>query len=399
MSSDNLEHLFQPECPLTLWNRIEQYFKRRYMPWLEKIFGRKELAPQDVEVSTIKRILIIRQHDMLGDFLLATPVLRALRERFPQAHLGVVTRTYFADTLLHHPYADEVLIVFEHGSEWTLSRAGTLWRQLRSGWDLTVVLNTVSHSLTSDLLAHASRARYVLGSAQRPFPGCSRNFFYNLIAPYDERQVKHQSERNLDIVRYIGVDTEDLSEVMRVSEAEREAAATRLETLGYRRGVPAIGIHVGAGKLMNRWPAERFAELAQRLHDQYRVQIVLFWGSKEVDLAERFCSHAGVEPIKVSPARLRELAAYFTHCDLLLCNDTGVMHIGAATGVPLLAIFGPTNPKEWKPVGDDFVAVQGKDGKIENVSVDQAYTALVSAFHTRLKSQANYRTLSVSSDQ
>ena len=136
--------------------------------------------------------------------------------------------------------------------------------------------------------------------------------------------------------------------------------------------------------MMNRWPAVRFAELAQRLHDQFGVQIVLFWGKSEEGLSREFCKQVRFQPIKVAPTALRELAAYFTNCDLLICNDTGVMHIGAAVGVPLVAIFGPTDPKEWKPVGKSFVAVRGEAGKIENVGFDQAFATLLSTFGDRL---------------
>jgi ADP-heptose:LPS heptosyltransferase len=208
-----------------------------------------------------------------------------------------------------------------------------------------------------------------------------------LIAPYDEAGEKHQSERNLDIVRYIGVDTDDLSEIMRASDAERDTARQRLASLGLRPNLPAIGIHVGAGKIKNRWPAKRFAELAEKLRGQYGAQIILFWGGKEAELAEKFCAHLRFEPIKAPPANLRELAAFFTQCNLLLCNDTGVMHIGAAVGVPLLAIFGPTDPREWKPIGSDFIALRGDGGEVENVSVEQAFEAVVSSFGAKLESR------------
>lgn len=372
---------------MTLWNRIEQYFKRHYMPWLEKVFGREELSPEAVDFSKVKRILVIRQHDMLGDFILATPVLRALRQKFPQAHIGVVVRNYYTGVVSPHPFVDEVLVFYEHGIEWTPWRLRTFWRQFRSGWDLTIVLNTVSHSFTSDLIAHFSRAPYVLGSAQRIFAGCTRNFFYNLIAPYDDAHEKHQSERNLDVVRYIGVDTDDASEIMQLLPEEQDAAHDKLVKAGLQEGKPLIGMHVGAGKILNRWPVSHFAELAQRLHDDFDAQIALFWGMNESELAQQFFEKINFTPIKISPGSLRELSAYFANCDVIICNDTGVMHIGAAVGIPLLAIFGPTDPKEWKPIGKDFIALRGENGKIDNVTVDQAYAAIVSAFGVKLRSR------------
>jgi heptosyltransferase-2 len=358
------------------WYSIEQYFKRHGMRWLEKFFAKELLSAQQVDFSEIKRILVIRQHDMLGDFLLSTPVLHALRQHFPAAHIGVVVREYFTEVVRHHHDVDEVLAFYEHGTRWTPGRARTFWRQLRTPWDLAVVLNTVSHSFTSDLIAQFSRAKYVLGSEHRVFPGCRRNFFYNLLAPYDEMS-KHQSERNLDIVRYLGVPARTAAESMHVRETEREAARLRLLDSGWQPEGLLIGMHVGAGKLPNRWPVARFAGLAQRLHDEYRAQILLSWGASEVMLAAEFNESVRFKPIKVAPGSLRELAAYFTHCTALVCNDTGVMHVGAAVGAPLVAIFGPTDPEEWKPIGKKFVAVRGEGQKTENVTTDQAMQALL----------------------
>ncbi|MDZ7289150.1 MAG: glycosyltransferase family 9 protein [candidate division KSB1 bacterium] len=344
--------------------------------------------PCQLDFTEVKRILVVRQHDMLGDFLLSTPVLRALHQRFPEAHIGVLVREYCADVARNNPYVNEVLVFYEHGLNWSWQRLRTLWRQLRRKWDLAVVLNTVSHSVTSDWLAHLSGARYILGSEHHIFPGCTRNFFYNLVAPYS-KTLKHQSERNLDIVRHIGADTNNLSEVMHLDDIERQAAHQKFTNLGLRSGQLVIGMHVGAGKLMNRWPISRFSRLARLLREKYAAEIVLFWGPKEKNLSRQFCEEIRFQPVKVEPTDLRELAALFTQCDAVVCNDTGVMHVCAAVGVPLVAIFGPTDPKEWKPIGDKFVAARGKDQTVESVSVEQVLAALAFLLGERLERHAH----------
>jgi ADP-heptose:LPS heptosyltransferase len=184
---------------------------------------RSVLTPEEADFSAVRSVLVIRQHDMLGDFLLATPVFRALRNRFPAARIGVLVRDYFADTVAGNPFVDEVLVLQKGNHRWNPRQMMTLFKQLHKRWDLTVVLNTVSHSLSSDLLAELSGGRLLLGSAHRVFPGASRNFFYNLLAPYSTTTV-HQTERNLDIVRYIGAQTGDLTACMYVQDAERRDA-------------------------------------------------------------------------------------------------------------------------------------------------------------------------------
>jgi ADP-heptose:LPS heptosyltransferase len=357
---------------------------------LEVMIRKPVLTPEQIDFSVVRTVLVIRQHDQLGDFLLATPVFRAIRNRFPEAHIGVLVRDYFADAVAGNPLVDEVLVLQKGRLRRDLRHMMTLWQKLYNRWDLTIVLNTVSHSLSSDLLAELSGRRLILGSAHRVFPGASRNFFYNLLAPYSPT-TRHQSERNLDIVRYIHAHTDDLSEFMFVGDIERRQALEILHRLGLRDGKLSIALHVGAGKTANRWPVAHFARLAQLLHDHLDVQILLFWGPDETTLAEEFCRLITFVPVKVHPAGLRHLAACFTWCALLVCNDTGVMHVCASVGVPLVAAFGPTHPDEWKPIGDSFVAVRTTTCAVGDVEVDSVYRQVITLLQ-RTRPEADHET-------
>lgn len=360
---------------LSFWNKFEQYVKKNHLVFLERKLSKDVISLGEVNFKEIENILILRQHDQLGDFLLSTPVLRALREHFPKARIGVVVRDYFADVLQHNPYVDDILVVYEDGKKWTVRKLVQFWKQLRSGWDLAVVLNTVSHSLTTDLLAHFSKAKYTLGSEHSVFPECKRNFLYNLVAPYSPHK-RHQTDRNLDIVRYIGVKATDLAEFMNISPQEMEEARKEFFKLDIQPDKPIIGLHVGAGKLFNRWPVGRFGELAQLLKEYNNVQILLFWGPGEEQIAQHFCQYTQFKPIKIEPVPIRKLAAYFKLCDVIVCNDTGIMHLAAAVDVPLVAIFGPTNPAEWKPIGDKFIALRDDRKSTDAISTQQVYETL-----------------------
>jgi ADP-heptose:LPS heptosyltransferase len=315
-----------------------------------------------------KRILIVRPHDQLGDFLLSTPAIDALRKRFPGARLGIVVRDYFADAVRMHPALDEVLVFYKKASQWTPDRIAAIGKSLLGRWDAAVVLSAASHSLSSDLLAVASGAKIILGSAGGVFPGCRRNFLYNLEAP-DRGEGRHQTQRNLDIVRYIGADTDDLRERVHVDEAERKALAQQLFGRKADRGVPVVGLHVGANKIPNRWPVEKFAHLADRLHGELGADILLLWGPHEAGLADRFLRAVSFNPFRMPPSTLHHLAVGFSVCDLAVCNDTGIMHLAASVGTPLVALFGPTDPDVWKPVGRRTVAVRAPDRRIGSIAV------------------------------
>ncbi len=368
-----------------VWPSIEQYMKRNYLHFLERWFGKNVLLPEEMNRSGLRSILVVRQHDQLGDFLLATPALRALREYFPSARIGLLVRKYFSDVARCVPFVDEVIMFHEGGARWIPKNIISLFRQLRGGWDLTIVLNTVSHSLTSDMLAYFSDSAFVLGSGGKVFPGCSRNFFYNLISSPPAAAI-HQSEENLNIVRYIGAGTNDLSEVIKVPESEIRTVRTELLKMGLLEDKLVIGIHPGAGKHGNRWPVGYFSKVATMLHEKHQAQILLFWGPAEQELCDQFCRMIKFEPLKISPTGLVTLAAYFTCCDALLCNDTGVMHLAAASGIPVLALFGTTDPGEWKPYGADCIGLRGENGNIENINPEKVFDEL-----QQLAGRKNYR--------
>ena len=366
--------LFRVKRIMNLWNRFEQYFKRNGLHALERILGLSELSPADVDTSSIKRILVLRQHDQLGDFLLSTPVFRALREHFPEAHIAVIARSYTAEMARNNRYIDEVIYFYEVGYDWTLRSVRQFIKKVRTGYDLAIVLNTVSHSLSTDLIAFFSRARFILGSAHQRFPGTQRNFFYHLAAPY-AKSAKHQTERNLDIVRFIGVDTDDRTENMHLTEDELSWARNFLQEQGVNTENGVVFIHPGAGKLSNRWPAANFAKVASHLCDSFGLGVVVSWGAMEAELGEEIIQLLYQPPVSVPGQELRKIAALIAVSKLFLCNDTGVMHIAAAVNTPLVAIFGPTDPAQWKPIGEKFIAIRGKDQTCTSVHVKDVVAA------------------------
>ena len=353
----------------SIWSPVERYIKNRFMGYLEPLVAREALDPSVLDAMPVRRILVIRQHDQLGDFLLSIPALRALRTRYPEAWIAVLVRDYFFDVARLVPYLDDVIVAQEDALRWTGRSFREFWDRLRTPWDLTVVLNTVSHSLRSDLLAFFSRGTVVLGSADRTFPGSSRNFFYHLNAP-GAAGIRHQSERNLDIVRFIGCDTEDLREELLVPETEHLAACRELEERAISGSVPLIALHLGAGKPLNRWPADRFAALSKALREEFHAAVLVFWGPAEAGLRDEFvkCGESAAHLIGHPP--LARLTAFLAKCDLVVCNDTGVMHLASAVGRPTIALFGPTDPRDWMPVGGHTRALSGENGDMRTIETE-----------------------------
>jgi heptosyltransferase II len=359
---------------IRLWTRFERWCKHHFLRHFERRWGRSTLAPEQFDKSSVNKILIIRQHDQIGDFILSTPALRAVRESFPEAFIALAVRPYFAPAAMHNKYVDQVIVTYERFGDLSLLRLRRFKKDIHQGFDLAVLLNTVSHSLTSDLVAHWSGARWVLGPDHLPFGGTTRNFFYNFLAPYPDVKC-HQSLRNLEILSYLNISTDNPRVNMTLLPEETAWADEFLLQHGRDAKRPLITIQAGAAKAGNRWPMEHFAKAASQLADEFGAQFVLTWGPKEAAIGEELTRQIEPHVLFGGLLDLRKTAALFSRSDVVLCNDTGVMHLAAAVEAPLVAIFGPTDPAEWKPIGDEFIAVRAEDHQTASVTPEMVVVA------------------------
>lgn len=367
--------------------KTEKLFKR-FLLWLfERVIPDESFNPAQIDKKAVRSILVVRQHDQLGDLLLSTPAFAALRQGFPGARIVAVARCYTGAVLDYNPNIDRVLVYPEKLRLATPARLWRLWRGLRLGHDLCVVLNTVSHSLSSDVLCWLSGARYRLGSEELPFPGRRKNLFYNVLAPAAEGPL-HETRRNLRILESIGVKCRDTDERVFLRDAEREEGRQTL----YRAHLdPAktVGIHLGAANIENRWPHERYAALADWLSRDLGYKVLVLWGPREEELGERFLGAVKTETATIKGLSIRQLAAVMSYLRLMICNDTGIMHLSAAVGAPTFAIFGRSEPELWRPLNKGFYGVRGPDktrasaelavvknavGKMLATSVDKSMT-------------------------
>ena len=359
---------------MNLWNRFEQFFKHKQLYLLEKVLGRPRMDFTDFDASSVKRIFIIRQHDQLGDFLLSTPALRAVRHRFPDAFIAILARQYTAQLLENSHFIDKVLTFRENGRDWNLRYVLSLWQGIRNSFDLTIVLNTVSHSLTSDLIARLSSAKYIVGSEHLLYKGTTKNFFYNLISPY-RQSIVSQSQRNIDIISVIGCKAHGYSPEINLTQSEKDDAQAQLKLFGWDGESKIVAIHPGAGKIGNRWPVENFAAAAEKLYKSFKCFFFVTWGPNEEKLGKDLVEKMRTPCFVGVDSNIRRFAGLLSQVNLLICNDTGVMHVGASVGTPLVAVFGPTDPIQWKPVGDSIIAIRGLDKTCNSVAPDRVVDA------------------------
>lgn len=338
--------------------------KQILMRPLARALRRPPLTPAGLAALRPARILVVRQHNQMGDMVCATPALRAIAQAWPGAEVALVTSPGNVEVVRGNPALARVF-VFERPAR----RVPGFLRRLRA-WepDLAIVLSSVSFSLTSALIGLLSGARHVVGADSRPFGWDFSGHCFSLEMPGEPEVTTHAIEHGLAPLRAIGITTDDLSTVVVPSADERRRAAQVREQLGLRPGFWAL--HPGAGKRQNVWPAERFASVARRAVAAGR-QVLVLHGPADRDALAWFTGPAAADVtagavVVAPPCSVGVAAALLAGADRFLCNDTGIMHVAGAVRAPTLALFGPTDPARWKPPAPEVVALRSGERRADD---------------------------------
>ena len=324
----------------------------------------------------IGRLLIVRLSAM-GDVMHTLPAVHALREAFPQAHIGWLIEERWAELLCApgsprrgarsalRPLVDEVhavnLKVWGRSpfSILTLQRSATVWNDVRDAhYDVAVDLQG---AMRSALLARLSGARVVYGAAEPRESPASLWYTRKTIT-----HGRHVIEQNLSVAQAL-IEHEMKLPAPNVScDLPRDARAEA--RIGHRLWEHGIGdfaiLNPGAGWGAKRWPAERYGEVAQRLAEQ-GVRSILNYGPGEEELVRAAEAASGGTARAMSCGDIRssitELIALTRRARLFIGGDTGPLHLAAALRVPVVAIYGPTDPARNGPFGTRSVVLRSAE--------------------------------------
>lgn len=348
---------------------IERRSKRRLMGLLGLFLRARPITVDDFRRMHFDRILVSRQHNQMGDMMLAIPALRAIKEAYPRSNVGVVTSALNRDVLDNNPFVDEV---FTYNKRSLMSMVRLLRRIRRGNYDLAIALHTVSFSFTTLMLVVLSRARVRIGStshaAGESFTGSYLNITLPLPTPAELAGL-NEAEHNLYPLRAVGIDTSDLAPVI-VPGAESETWARSFAEAAWQGERLRLAVHPGAGKTENIWPPERFAAVVNSLARVGEVALVALEGPRDAGAVDRFVVSCDSRAVRARGRSIGDIAALMRMADLVICNDTGVMHVAAAVGATTLAVFGSTDPLRWAPRCNNLHIVRSDDGALASVTVD-----------------------------
>lgn len=289
-----------------------------------------------------KRILVL-QLCPLGDTLFGTPALRALRVSFPGAEITSVTWQANREILDGSPYVDHVVTCP------SAMRLPQLMSRLAEGdFDTVVGLSNVGSWLTL-----FTRAQVRVGFN-------SQTLGWSYTADVPDRRDKHAVDYCLDVVQALGARPAGRAMDVPLGAAERDWARRHLAARGSQPAL-RVAIHPGGRHFAaKRWPAGGFACVADYLAAQYGAQVAVVGGRDDRVLAEAIASGCRVaEPLLMAgKARIKQTAALIEACDLFVGNDSAPLHMAVAVGTPAVALFGPTDPVNFRPLGPLDVVVR-----------------------------------------
>ena len=341
------------------YKKIEKSFKS-YLPAILGLFLRKSKEKLDeIDLSNVKKVLVVRQDDRIGNLILTTPFLSALKRFCPQASISYLVSSKFHTLLSDSNLVDKILIYEKKRYIRNPFSLLSLILSLRKEkFDLAFDLSDENEfSLNNSFITYLSRARYRIGHKKQ-----NSDLFLNVQVPIPENP-RHIIDMHLDLLRSLGKAFETFELNLDVSKKSINLINEYLESKKVSDSDTLVGINLGArGK--KRWELHNFIQLAGWLKDELDLKIIFIHGSEERKLIrelrklhqEKFLI-ADIFPLHLLPALLER-------CDLMISGDSGAMHLSVSVGTPTLAIFLDSDPLKYGPRGEKHQIVLPEKGEV-----------------------------------
>jgi lipopolysaccharide heptosyltransferase II len=301
-----------------------------------------------------KRILIFNVN-WLGDVLFSTPALKALRTKYPQAHIACILHPRTKEMLEGNPNVDEIIIFDEKEKDKHLFNKFRFISQLRKRKFDTVFL--FHRSFTRLMLMTLAKIPNRIGYKAKK----RSSLFLTKKIPLPKADI-HRVDYFLNILRNYGIACESNEYEFFVDDASRKKAAEIFKNEQISASDFVAIINPGGNWLLKRWLPERFAQVANFLIDKFKAKIIISGSSKDIPLAKEIADKLTQKPVILcGRTSLKELGAIIQRCQLFISADSGPMHISAALKTPLIALFGPTSPRITGPIGTGKIKIIHKD--------------------------------------
>lgn len=294
----------------------------------------------------IKNILILKW-GALGDLIMATSTIKAIRENFPEAKITMLTNNLMNEIFPQGFIVDEYIFLKKSGryvEESFLKQVIKIWRLRKKKFDLAIDLKWKSER--ASVLTLLSGAKIRAGYWERFYNKCYTHSVKHPIGGY------HEVQRNLDVIRQLGIKVTEENPILFISESDKKFANDFFTSASLTKE-ETICIHPGASKTNRAWLPERYIELSKKLIAKFNVKVLITWGSNEFTLAQQIIDAIGSNAILAPKTNsISQLGAVIQNCGLFMSVCTGPMNVANAVNTPIVALLGSTDPLDWSPYGE-----------------------------------------------
>ena len=303
-------------------------------------------------------ILIVKL-SAIGDVIHTLPSLAALRKLYPEANITWVIEDASSDLIFDHPYLDRVIV--SHRKQWINDlKEGRITKPIREIRNFINDLRRQPYDLVIDFHGLIKSAAIVLLSSGKRKLGYDSmqefsGLFLNEKIPEDMN--KHAIDRYLDFLRYLGADAKEPEYLIPIGEENINRVEEYLQRNNIDKNDSFVAVSPVALWDTKLWADEKFAGLCDRIAEELKVSVV-FTGSERGKL-EHIQSRMRAPSVNMGgKTTLRDLAYLYQRSSLLITTDSGPMHLAAAMGTPVIALFGPTDPSRTGPYGKGHVVIR-----------------------------------------
>jgi heptosyltransferase II len=289
--------------------------------------------------SSTPRNIIVRMPNWIGDLVMATPILSDLRKAYPDAHITAMCRSPICELLKEDPEIDELFCFSKASGFGRRAERRNIIEKLRKGnYDLGILL---THSFSSAWWFWLGKIRNRLG-----YECNGRRFLLTHSLPFPQNiQNQHLVVTYKMLLEPLGIPISETPPRLYLSQKELNDGRVLLRQHGIPEGALVVGINPGATYGSAKcWLPDRFREVTERLLRDKDVYVIYFGDLATASLVKEICAGLTSRVVNVAGlTSLRELSSLISHCDVILTNDSGPMHIADAIGTPIVALFGSTS--------------------------------------------------------
>lgn len=306
-----------------------------------------------------KRILIVRT-DKIGDLVLSTPVIKAVRDFYPHSYIAAVVRPYAHEIIKDNPYLNEV-ITYEKAKKGSsiLTDLKFIIKLRKKKFDLALVLHPKNRT---HIIMFLAGIRERIGYNKKLGVLLTKK-----IPHLKEYGIKHEIDYTLDIVRYAGIIPKEKNLHISIDKSAEQRVDSIFEKNGIAKDDLIITLHPGASCRSKKWSVERFAKAADSLAQKYKAKIIIVAGSVDKMLGDKMSTLMKSKNVNLSgKTTVSDIVSILKRSNLFISNDSGPVHIACAIKTPVISIFGRNDrglsPERWKPVGKHDIALHKNVG-------------------------------------